>query len=219
MTSRSNRKARPSLLALLLLPVLAACGGTSSGTNSGTLSAITLQPGAAPSIAVDGTLKVGANGSYQESAGKISYQDVTNSAAWSSSDTSVATVNRGVVTGTGIGTATIAASLDGKTGTTVVVVGQALTLEVTPTVAGTFSVSANSDRHFQALAHYPDGTVLDLTLYTIWSSNNSGVLLFYDPTDYTHAPGEATLVAPGTATVTSTLDLEHIGSLGVIVYP
>jgi trimeric autotransporter adhesin len=219
MTSPSNHRAVPALLALLQLLTLAACSGASSGGNSGTLSGITLQPGAAPSIAVDGTVRVGANGAYQGSAGKISYKDVTSSSTWSSSDTSVATVKNGLVTGTGIGTATITASLEGKTGTTKVAVGQTLTLEVTPTVAGTFSVSADSNRQFQALAHYPDGTVLDLTVYTVWSSNNSGVLLFYDPSDYTHAPGDAALVSTGTATVTATLDLEHLGSFGVTVYP
>jgi trimeric autotransporter adhesin len=219
MTSPSNRKAVPALLALLLLLTLAACSGAYSVTNSGTLSAVTLQPGAVPSIAVAGTVQVGANGAYQDSATKISYKDVTSSATWSSSNAAVATVNKGLVTGTGIGSATITASLDGKTGTTVVVVGQTLTLEVTPSVPGTFSLSANPDRHFQAAAHYSDGTVLDLTIYATWSSSMPGVLLFYDPSDYRHEPGEATLVATGTTTVTATLDSEHVGSLGVIVLP
>ena len=219
MTSPSHRKAVPALLALLLLPILATCGGSNSVANSGTLSGVSLRPAAAPSIAVAGTVQVGANGAYQQSGSKVSYQNVTSSATWSSSNPAVAAVDKGLVTGTGIGSATIAASLDGKTGTTVVVVGQALTLEVTPTVPGTFSLSANLNRQFQALAHYSDGTVLDLTPYVVWSSNNSGVVLFYDPTDFTQAPGDATLVAPGTATVTATLDLEHVGSFGVMVLP
>ncbi len=219
MTSPSNRRAVPALLALLLLMTLAGCSGASAGGNSGTLSLITLEPGAVPSIAVDGTVRVAANGAYQDSAGKTSYKDVTGSATWSSSDTSVATVENGLVTGTGMGTATITASLDGKTGTTKVAVGQTLALEVTPTVAGTFSVSANPNRQFQALARFPDGTVLDLSVFTTWSSNNSAVLLFYDPLDPLHAPGDAALVSTGTATVTATLDLEHLASFGVTVYP
>ena len=186
---------------------------------SGTLSAVTLQAAAAPSIAVAGTVQVGANAAYQESATNTVYKDVTSSATWSSSDTAVATVSKGVVTGTGIGSATITASLDGKTGSTPVVVGQTLTLEVTPATPGTFSLSANPDQHFQALAHYSDGSVLDLTHYTIWSSNRTAVLAFYDPSDYTHDPGEALLVSTGTATVTATIDLEHVGSVSVIVMP
>ena len=221
MTSPSRRKAVPALSVLLLLLTLGACGGTNSGTSSGSgaLSAVALQPAAVPSIAVGGTVQVGANAAYQGSSTNTIYKDMTSSAIWSSSDTAVATVSDGLVTGTGIGSATITASLDGKTGTTVVVVGQALTLEVTPTTPGTFSVSANRDQHFQALAHYPDGSALDLTHYTIWSSSLSGVLAFYDPSDYTHAPGEALLVAPGTTTVTATLDIEHVGSVNVIVLP
>jgi hypothetical protein len=99
------------------------------------------------------------------------YKDVTSSAAWSSSDVAVATVNNGLVTGTGVGSATITASLDGKTGTTLVVVGQTLTREVTPTTPGTFSLSASPDQHFQASAHYSDGTVLELE-----SSRSPGIL-------------------------------------------
>lgn len=223
MSSPSNRKGVPALLALLLLLTLAACSGANSGINSGTasgaLSGVTLQPAAAPSIAVAGTVQVGANAAYQESSTTTVYKDVTSSATWSSSDTAVATVNNGLVTGTGIGSATITASLDGKMGTTQVVVGQTLTLEVTPTTPGTFSLSANPDQHFQASAHYSDGTVLDLTHYTTWSSSRTAVLAFYDLTDYTHEPGEALLVSTGTATVTATLDLEHVGSVSVIVLP
>jgi hypothetical protein len=219
VSSPPNYKAVPALLALLLLLTLAACSSAFSGTNSGTLTAVSLQPGAAPSIAVSGAVQVGANGAYQESATKVSYKDVTGSATWSTSNPAVATVNKGLVTGMGTGSATITASLDGKTGTTMVVVGQALVLEVTPTGTDTFSLSANRDRHFQALANYSDGTVLDLTPYTTWSSSVPGVLQFYDPLDYRHDIGEATLLTTGTTKVTATLDLEHVATLDVIVLP
>ncbi len=213
-----NRKAVPALLALLLL-TLAACSSAYPGTNSGPLSGLALQPAAAPSIAVAGTVQVGANGAYQESATKVLYKDVTSSATWSTSNAAVATVNKGLVTGTGIGSATITASLDGKTATTMVVVGQTLVLEITPTGTDTFSLSANRDRHFQALANYSDGTVLDLTPYTSWSSSVPTVLQFYDPLDYTHDIGEATLLATGTTKITATLDLDHVGTFNVIVLP
>jgi hypothetical protein len=223
ITSSSNRKAVAALLALLLLLTLAACKGAYSGTNSGAtypyVSGVTLQPGAAPSIAVAGTVQVGANGAYQDSATEITYKDVTSSATWSTSNAAVATVSKGLVTGTGIGSATITASLGGKTGTTLVVVGQTPTLDVTPNGTGTFSLSANPDQHFQASASYPDGSALDLTIYATWNSSVPGVLKFYDPRDYTHDPGEATLLATGTTTITASLDSGDVGSLGVTVVP
>jgi hypothetical protein len=218
--SSPNRKAVAALLALLLLLTLAACkAGTNSGTTYPYVSGVTLQPSAAPSIAVAGTVQVGANGAYQDSATEITYKDVTSSATWSTSNAAVATVSKGLVTGTGIGSATITASLDGKTGTTLVVVGQTPTLDVTPTGAGTFSLSANPDQHFQASASYPDGSVLDLTIYATWNSSVPGVLKFYPPYDYTHDPGEATLLATGTTTITASLDSGDVGTLVVTVVP
>jgi hypothetical protein len=218
MTSPSNCKAVPALLALLL-PLLTLVACNSTGTNPGTkypfLLAVTLQLGSAPSFAVAGTVQVGATGAYQISATQISDKDVTSSATWSTSNTAVATVNKGLVTGTGIGSATISASLDGKTVTTLVVVGQTPTLDITPT--GPFSLSANPDQHFQASASYPDGSVLDLTVYATWSSSAPGVLKVYN--DYVHDVGEATLLATGTTTITATLDTGDVGSLDVTVVP
>ena len=230
MTSPSNRKAVPALLALLLpLLTLVACNSAYTSTNPNPnpnpganypfLSAVTLQPGSAPSIAVAGTVQVGADGAYQVSATEIQYNDVTTSATWSSSNEAVATVSKGLVTGTGIGSATISASLKGKTGKTLVVVGQRANLDITATGTGLFSLSANPDQHFQVSASYSDGTVLDLTIYATWSSSVPGVLKFYDPYDYAHDPGEATLLATGTTTITATLDSGDVGALDVTVVP
>src|SRR5437867_1262951 len=128
MTSPSHSKAVPALLALLLLLLtLVACSSYKSanpGTTYPYLSAVTLQPGSSPSIVVAGTVHVGANGTYQDSATEFTYKDVSSSAIWSTSNAAVATVNKGLVTGTGVGSATITASFNGKAGTTLVVVGQ-----------------------------------------------------------------------------------------------
>jgi hypothetical protein len=227
MTSPRNRKAAPALLALLLpLLTLVACGGAYPSNNAGTnypyLSAVTLQPLASPSIAVAGTVQVRADAAYQVSANEIDYTDVTSSATWSTSDAAVATVNAGLVTATGIGSATISASLNGKTGTTLVVAEQTATLDITPTGTGVLSLSASPDQHFQASASYSDGSVLDLTYYATWSSSVPAVLEFYDvydPFDYLHGPGDARLLATGTATITATLDTAEVGSLDVTVVP
>jgi Big-like domain-containing protein len=139
MTSPSSCRAVPLLALLLLLLTAVACNsaytGTGTGAGAGTnypfVSAITLQPGSAPSIAVAGTVQVGANEGNQVSATEVQYNDVTTSAKWSSSNDVVATVSKGLVTGTKIGSATISASLNGKTGKTLVVVGQTATLDIT----------------------------------------------------------------------------------------
>jgi hypothetical protein len=166
---------------------------------------------------VAGTVLVGANAAYQESATEISYKDVTSSATWSTSKDAVATAGQGLVTGTGIGSATITASFGGKTATTLVVVGQTPTLDVTSTGNGMFSLSAHPDQLFHMSASYSDGNVLDLTIYSTWSSSNPGVLKFFK--DYVHDLGEATLLATGTTTVTATLDTGDVGSLDVTVVP
>lgn len=226
-TLPSNTRATPALLALLLpLLTLVACNSAyprttpGTGTNYPFLSAVTLQAGSAPSIAVAGTVQVGANAAYQVSATEIQYDDVTTSATWSSSNAAVATVNKGLVTGTGTGSATISASLKGKTGMTLVVVGQTATLDITATGTGVFSLSANPDQRFQASASYSDGSVLDLTSYATWSSSAPGVLKFYDdPYDYVHYVGEAALLATGVTTITAALKTGEVGSLDVTVVP
>ena len=226
MTSPASCKAVPLLALLLPFLTVVACNsaytGTGAGTGTGTnypfVSAITLQPGSAPSIAVAGTVQVGANEGNQVSATEIQYNDVTTTAKWSSSNDAVATVSKGLVTGKGIGSATISASLNGKTGKTLVVVGQPATLDITATGTGTFSLSVNPDQHFQASASYSDGSVLDLTIYAVWSSSVPGVLKCYDPYDYTHDPGEASL-ATGTTTITATLDSGDVGALNLTVVP
>ncbi len=232
-TSPANRKALPVLLALLTLVACSSSsypGATPAGPgspgNPGNpgptptypfLSEVTLQPSSAPSIAVAGTVLVGANAAYQDSATQISYKDVTSSATWSTSKDTVATVEKGLVTGTGIGSATITASFGGKTATTLVVVGQTPALAVTSTDKGMFSLTANPDQHFQVTASYSDGNVLDLTVYVTWGSSKPEILKFFN--DYVHDVGEATLLTTGTTTITATMDSGEVGSLDVTVVP
>ena len=90
-----------------------------------------------------------ANAAYQDSATQISYKEVTSSANGSTSKDAVATVDKGLVTGTGIGSATITASFDGKTATALVVVGQTATLDVASTGKGTFDPFFSPDQVFQ----------------------------------------------------------------------
>jgi hypothetical protein len=145
-----------------------------------------------------------------------SYQDMTNSATWSTSDAAVATVNSGRVTGAGMGSARITGSYGGKTDSVVVVVGLVPTLTVTPDSSATFQLS-HPQRQFFVNATYTDGTQLDLTEFVIWTSSPTGVVKFDDP--YGFSPGLATLISAGTTTITATHRAGEEGSLTVTVDP
>jgi plastocyanin len=108
----------------LLIFVLACGGGSSSSSNSSTNPTLVVQATGAHSLAIapGGMLQLVA---YQRDAdpyGGGGLQPV--SAAWSSSNTAVATVDQnGLVTAVADGTATITASAGGATGTATVTVG------------------------------------------------------------------------------------------------
>jgi hypothetical protein len=160
-----------------------------------------------------------AQGTYGDPASaNTTYKDVTKSATWSTSDEDVATVAAGVVNGTDLGSATITATLEGKTASSVVVVGLAPDISVTPFDPGAFSLSHPS-RQFVATAKYLDGTVLDLTNWMKWSASPSGIMEFDDP--YGLQPGLATFISIGTVTITATVksEAEAEGVLTVTVEP
>ena len=206
------------LFGALLLPLLTlvACN---SATNAGTnqqkypfLVAFNVQPNSAPSIAVGNTVQLGANAEYQISVTDFANKDVTNSASWSTSNPDVATVNKGLVTGTGIGSATISASLDGKTGSTLVVVGQTGVLDITPT--DPFSLSATPEIDFYATETFPDGSTLDVSGPATWTASPGGIVDIYP-----YLGGHAKLVATGTTTITATLDTGETGAVTITVVP
>jgi hypothetical protein len=211
------------LAALSTIVMDLACGGSYSGSNSTTgsntsLSAITLQPASSPAIAIAGTVQIAANGAYPVSATTIDYHDVTQSVKWTTSDAAVATVNAGLVTGKGVGSAKITASLNGKTDSTLVVVGQPASITITLKDSSPLSLSVPT-REFQSIAAYPDGSILDLTNFVIWSSSASDILTFFPTWDYSHDPGQATLVAVGSSTITATDGAGEMGVLPVTVVP
>jgi WD40 repeat protein len=91
--------------------VFAATGGPAPGP---TLTSIAVTP-ASPSIVVGATQAFAATGTYSDN----STQNLTTQVAWTSSNTSVATISAsGLATGVGAGSSTISASLSGVTGST-----------------------------------------------------------------------------------------------------
>jgi len=103
---------------VVLFGTMIACGGSGSSSSNPTptptpsLQSITVSPNA-PSIIAGGTEQYSATGSYSDG----STQNLTSSATWTSSNTTVATVSgAGLATTLTEGTATIVASLQSITG-------------------------------------------------------------------------------------------------------
>jgi hypothetical protein len=217
-----------SIFLALLAPILTAvgCGGGAyPGVHHGpppegaTLNTISVYAYSTPSVAVGGTVYVLAGGYYDVPIGQNAYQDLTNSATWTTSNAGVATVAKGVVTGTGMGSATITATVGTKRGSITVVIGLTPTIDITPAGTGMFSLSSNRTQQFHATATYSDGTVLDLTVFASWSESPEGIVAFNFNDPYGLEPGLATFLATGTTTVTASLNTGEEGTMIVTVVP
>jgi hypothetical protein len=191
-----------------------ACGGGSFSSlttvQSVPLTQFSVLPVSAPSIELHGTVKMTAR---DPASPNTTSKDVTNSAKWSTSDEDVATVAAGLVTGTDLGSATITATFEGKTASSVVAVGMQPDISVTPSDPGAFSLS-HPDRQFVATAKYVDGTVLDLTGWVKWSASPAGIVQFDDPNGL--QPGLATFISAGTAIITATFKPGGVDAEGVL---
>ena len=118
--------------------------------------------------------------------------------AWSSSNPAIATVNAttGLVTGVAVGTTSILAKSEGKTGATTITV---------QTPASSVTVSPSSHTVFATTTHQLSATVADASGATLsgrtvtWSSSNSAAATV-------SASGVVTGIASGSATITATVD-------------
>ncbi|WP_236611696.1 Ig-like domain-containing protein, partial [Aeromonas molluscorum] len=143
------------------------------------------------------TAQLAATGSYSDGT----TVDVTASVSWVSSDPAVATVSlTGLVTAVGAGTATITGTLDGQTVTLMVTVTSAtlnpngLSITTPP-----LTLAAGLTAQLAANGSYDDGSNLDVTASVSWTSSAPAVA--------TVSPsGLVTAVAPGSATITGSLN-------------
>ncbi|HEU4453795.1 MAG TPA: Ig-like domain-containing protein, partial [Longimicrobium sp.] len=116
--------------------------------------------------------------------------------AWSSSDPAVATVAAGVVTAVGAGSATITATVEGKTASAPVAVQRVpvATVSISP---ASFALAVGANAQATAIAKDAAGNVLTGRVVA-WSSSNPAVA--------TIAAGTVTAVAAGSATITATVE-------------
>jgi uncharacterized protein YjdB len=188
--------------------IITATSEGKSGTTTVTVTqvpvaSVTLSP---PSVSVRTTQTATLAATLRDASGNV----VTNRPiTWSSSSNAIATVNGGVVTGVAVGTATITATSEGKSGTaavnvtaipvaTVVVAPPTKSMLVTQTFPLTVTVTDSA------------GTVVTDRVVT-WASANTAAATV-------SAAGVVTAAGPGTATITATSEGKS-GSSTITVTP
>ncbi len=171
-------------------------GSTILTVTSATLNSISVTP-ANPSIAEGTTQLFTATGSYSDG----STFDLTQTATWASSMTSVATISnaagtKGKASAAGVGTTSVSAAFGGKTGSTILTVTPAVlvSLAVTPTAP---SVARGLTQQFVATGTFSDGSTQVLTSAVTWSSSNTVVASIAN----VGTPGLATGLSVGKSTI------------------
>jgi trimeric autotransporter adhesin len=143
-----------------------------------------------PSIPKGAAQQFTATGTYSDG----STQNLTNTAAWSSSNASVATINStGLATGVGNGNSTIQAASGSVTGSTTLTVTAAVLSSIAVTPANP-SIRKGMTQHFRAAGSYSDGSTQNLTRSVVWSSSNTSVATISNT-------GLASGVGPGSSTI------------------
>jgi len=170
-------------------------GTTTVSVTQVPVASVTLAP---PSVSVRTTKTATLTATVKDSLGNV----VTNRPiTWSSSNNAIATVNGGVVTGVAIGTATITATSEGKSGTATVNVTAipVATVVVTPATKAMLSTQT-----FPLTATVTDsaGNVVTDRVVTWGSSNAATAAVSAAPP--LGATGVVTAGASGTATITAT---------------
>jgi uncharacterized protein YjdB len=187
-------------------------GSTTLNVSAANLVSLSLTPATA-TRAVNLTLQYSVVGVFSDG----STVDVTDSAAWSSSNPSVATVSaaagsEGLATIVSTGTTTITAGFGGLTAQASLTGSSPTLTGIVVTPAGVTIGTAGFVQMY-ATATYADGTTADVTDQATWTSNNAAVATVRS-TDPNR--GRVTGVGPGTATIVATFGI-YSGSRNVTV--
>ena len=169
---------------------------TSSATltvTSAALVSIAVTPGNA-SIAAGNTEQFAATGTYSDG----STQNLTSTAAWSSSAPGVATIKAGgLATGVKIGASTLSATLGSITGSATVAVTSPVLVSIAVT-PGNVSIAVGTTQQFTATGTYSDSSTQNLTSTAAWSSSAPSVATISDASG---SQGLATTAGVGTTTM------------------
>lgn len=161
----------PLILAALILPGCSTNSANSVAPTLPHLSSISIAQ-AAGSINVGATIQFTATGHFSDG----SSQDVTTQVAWSSSDTTIASVNSsGLATGLKAGgPVTISATMDSVNGTGALTVNPPTLDTITVSPAPT-SIAAGNAQSFTATGHFSDKSMQVITAQVTWTSSDSTV--------------------------------------------
>jgi WD40 repeat protein len=159
------------------------------------LTSIEVTP-ANPAIQVGSTQQFTATGTYSDG----STQNLTSEVTWTSSSSSVATIDAaGLGRGVGPGQTTISASFGGVNGDTALsVAGVAPTLTSIGVTPANPTIQTGGTQQFTATGSYSDGSTQDLTSQVTWGSSATTVATV-------STAGLATGLGAGSCTVSATL--------------
>lgn len=161
---------------LLLLVAQLGCGGGSIAANqradspAATVTAIHVTPAAA-SIALGRAEQFDATGIFSDGTSRV----LTDSASWSSTNTSVAAISgSGLATSKGTGTTTVTASFGQISGSSPLTVGPPALVAMVITPDNT-TISKGTNQQFFATGTFTDDSKRDLSIAVNWSSSQLGV--------------------------------------------
>jgi hypothetical protein len=168
--------------------------GTATLTVSNPLVSIAVTPSNA-TIAPNSQQAFTATGTYSDGTTK----DLTASATWQSSNTSIASIFAGLAVGATPGTVTITATSGIVSGTASLTVANSLvSIVIAPANS---SVAPGTKPQFTATGIYFDNSSRDITAFVAWSSSNTSVATISSSQG---TQGLATAIAAGQTTITAT---------------
>ena len=176
------------------------------GAVNSPVAALTVTSSPLVSIAVSCTIPQIAQGTSESCTatgtfGDGTTQNLTNLAAWTSSQSGVATVSnstRGQVNGISAGTTTLTAYVGGIVGTTNLAVSNATLTSITVSPASP-TIHVGNTQGFTAVGNFNDGSTQTLTSFLTWTSSNPAVAII-------SPAGIATSAGTGTTTITASLN-------------
>ena len=128
--------------------------------------------------------------------------DITTSVSWDTSSHTIATINgTGLATGVSVGTTQVSATLGDVVGTTTLTVNNATLVAITISPSNP-AVARGSTIQLSAIGTFSDGSSLDITNQSTWTSTNTNVATINN----TDRKGEVTGVSGGSTVIHANLN-------------